>query len=525
MKIKLLNRTTYLGFRQLKPGLRAMLVVILAVSCSKTNEVDPSETESDTVTIIENNVSATEEGNTEDASDEDDLIENQTFSSTVKIVYSEGGVMVTNPLEGSGVSVSEINGDVTVEATVSEVAYELSGTTTDGSFKIYSEKKLALILNGVSITNSDGPAINIQTGKTIFVVMNEGTTNTLTDSDTYEDIPDDEDAKAAFFSEGQLVFSGGGSLSVQGNYKHGICSDDYVRIREGTIIITGAVKDGIHTNDSFIVDGGVIDITAPSDGIECEEGFIVINDGEFILNVGDDGIAASYETDETIDPYLTINGGTFEINSSEGEGIESKSTLTINDGEFTIITADDGLNAGSALYINGGNLYVKSTGNDAVDSNGILTITGGITIAIGDSSPEAGFDCDNNTFKITGGTLLGLGGSTSQPSSSASTQRSVILGSFSSGSYISIQSSDGVEALTFLIPQSYTTMLYSSAKLEANTTYTVYSGGSVTNEVEFNGFVLSGEYSGGTSTGTKFTTSSMVTSVGGSIGPGGGPRG
>lgn len=520
MKYKHLNKITLAHLGWTKVGI---LVILLLAGCAGTDDVTPTNTS--TIDITDESESATPEGNTDDAADEDDLIENQTFSSTVKIEYAESGVTITNPLEGLGVTVTQENGDVTVEATVSEVAYELSGKTTDGSFKIYSEKKLELILNGANITNSDGPAINIQTGKTIFVVMNEGTTNTLTDSETYEGIPDDEDAKAAFFSEGQLVFSGSGSLSVQGNYKHGICSDDYVRIREGTIIVTGAVKDGIHVNDAFISDGGVIDITAPSDGIECEEGYIVINSGEFYLNVGDDGIAASYETDNTIDPYLTINGGTFEINSSEGEGIESKSTLTINDGEFTINTADDGLNAGSALYINGGKLYVKSTTNDAIDSNGILTVTGGITVAIGASSPEAGFDCDNNTFKITGGTLLGIGGSTSQPSSTASTQRSVILGSYSSGNYINIQSADSVEALTFFIPQSYTTMLYSSAKLKPNTTYTVYTGGSVTNEVEFNGLVLSGEYSGGTATSTSFTTSSMVTSVGGSTGPGGGPRG
>lgn len=509
-------------------GLLTMLtpLLLIMVSCTTGDEdVTPLDS-SEEITISDDNQSSDVEGDTSDAADEDDLVENATFSYLVQIEYSESGITITNPLEGSGVDISEENGDVTVESTVSEVAYELSGTITDGSFKIYSEKKLKLILNGVDLTNSDGPAINIQTGKTIFVILNEGTTNSLADSESYESIPDDEDAKAAFFSEGQLVFSGTGSLTVQGNYKHAIVSDDYVRVREGIITITGAIKDGIHTNDAFIADGGTLDITAPSDGIECEEGFIVINDGEFILNVGDDGIAASYETDNTIDPYLTINGGVFEINSSEGEGIESKSTLTINDGDFTINTVDDGLNAGSAIYINGGNLYVRSSTNDAVDSNGTLTITGGVTIAIGASSPEAGFDCDNNTFKITGGTLLGLGGSTSTPSSTASTQRSVILGSYSSGNYINIQSSDGEEALTFMIPQSYETMLYSSVKLEANTTYTVYTGGSVTNEEEYNGLVLSGEYSGGTATSTTFTTTSMVTSVGGSTGSGGGgPRG
>ena len=59
--------------------------------------------------------------------------------------------------------------------------------------------------------------------------------------------------------------------------------------------------------------------------------------------MADKGIAATYDTDKTIDPYLTINGGNININSTGGEGIESKSVLTINNGTITTKTTDDGL--------------------------------------------------------------------------------------------------------------------------------------------------------------------------------------
>lgn len=153
-----------------------------------------------------------------------------------------------------------------------------------------------------------------------------------------------------------------------------------------------------------------------SDGIEAEEGFIVINNGIFNITCDDDGIAASYEEgDAAIDPYVVINGGTFNIKTTEGEGIESKSSLTINKGKLTINTKDDALNAGKSIVINGGDIYCVSTGNDAIDSNGTITVTGGTVVAIGANSPEGSFDCDGNTFKITGGFLLGMGGTTSSP--------------------------------------------------------------------------------------------------------------
>ncbi|GAB3899995.1 hypothetical protein GCM10028803_22090 [Larkinella knui] len=501
----------------------AVTVLVLAslLSCSKnSDDLSPgSTTTTGSPVAIDSTTtsSATKEGNTETAANEEDLLANSTFSSTVTISFGSS-ITISNPLATKGVTVTESNGDVVINSTVAEVAYVVSGTTANGSVKIYSDKKFKLTLNGVNLTNTDGPAINIQSKKRAFVVLADNTTNALTDGATYT-ASGTEDMKATLFSEGQLIFSGNGTLNVTGKYKHAICSDDYIRVISGTITVPAAASDGIHTNEAFIADGGTLNITTAGDGIQCEEGYIVINNGTFTVNVADKGITASYDTDTTINPYLTINGGLFTINSTAGEGIESKSTLTINNGTFVIKTADDGINAGKAIYINGGTIYSYATSNDGIDSNGPLTVTGGRIVSVGATGPEEGFDCDRNTFKITGGIMVGIGGASSVPTAGVSTQPSVLLGGGTANQLFHIQSGDGAETLTFLIPRTYTTMLFSSPKLKTGQSYKVFTGGSVAGGTSLNGLYTSGTYTAGTQSST-FTASSIVTQIGGSSGPG-----
>jgi len=524
-------------YKKLKQAGILALALALAIftGCSSDDDVDDYENEneivetSESIIITDTNTSGTAEGDTDNTGfDEDDLVENATFVNTVQIVFSNTSANITNPVPDD-VVITQDGADVTISSSISEVAYEVSGTTTDGQLKIYSDKKLKLSLSDLSITNTDGPAINIQTSKTIFVIL-EGNNN-LTDASSYSNIPDDEDAKATFFSEGQLVFSGTGELNIEGNYKHGITSDDYVRVISGTITVTEAASDAIHTNDYIIVDGGTLNLTADSDGMDCEEGYIIINDGTFNIDTVDDGIVASYdiddedEPDDSITPYLTINGGDFVINNSEGEGLEAKGIMTINDGTFNINSYDDCINSDGTLYINGGNIYAYSTRNDAIDSNAGITITGGTTIAIATRTdePDGSFDCDDDTFKITGGTILGLGLNTSFPTESTSTQNSVIFDGVSANQLLNIQSEDGTEALTYEVPNSVITIIYSNAKLETGETYNIYTGGIVSNGTGINGIYTSGTYSGGTDSGSSFTTSSTVTQIGGELGPTGEP--
>jgi hypothetical protein len=106
---------------------------------------------------------------------------------------------------------------------------------------------------------------------------------------------------------------------------------------------------------------------------------------------------------------LTVNSGTLRLTGTTdgGEGLESKSTLTINGGYIEARTYDDCLNAATHIQINGGTIYAKATGNDAIDSNGDITIAGGTIIVQGS---EDGIDSDNTAIQIMGGTVIGVSG-------------------------------------------------------------------------------------------------------------------
>lgn len=322
-----------------------------------------------------------------------------SFSNAVVIKYSTSGATVTNPYESAGVTVTNTNGNVVVTSTVTstEINYVLSGLITDGSLKLYSDYKFNLILNGVALANADGPAINIQSGKKVSVNVLDGTSNRLIDGSTYA--ASTEDQKGTFFSEGQLVFSGTGSLAVTGNYKHGICSDDYISVTQGNITVASAVSDGIHANDYFKMDAGNVKVTSSGDGIDCEEGYVIINGGAVTVNSVDDGITASYDgTDATITPYIQLNGGVVAVTTTgeKGNGIKSESYTAINSvGTITLNVSGRGAKAfktGGDFILASGNVTANTTGAAFYDSDDA------------EIASPAGINCDGN-FSMSGGTF------------------------------------------------------------------------------------------------------------------------
>jgi hypothetical protein len=350
-------------------------------------------------------------------------------------------------------------------------------------------------------------------------------------------------------SAGATAISGSPNVEiiVYGNASKGISSGAEMSIGGGSLAIS--------TSGDALYDAAAADVTSPS-GVKCDGNMEITGGSITILSVGKGGKGISVDGELTVsdgvvkitttgeqfkygrndaaakaiksDGNLTVNGGKLKLKTYgvEAEGLESKATLTINGGDVEIEAYDDAINAAKHIQINGGNIYCRSAVNDGIDCNGTLTIAGGVIVSVGASSPEEGFDCDNHTFKITGGTLVGTGGATSTPTASVCTQRSLVY----NGSGLQIvrveRTSDGAEVLTFALPRAYSQnvcLLFSSPQLEASTGYTIYTGGSVTGGVDFHGIYIGATYAKGASVGT-FTTTSMVTTIGSGGGFGGGGR-
>lgn len=422
----------------------------------------------------------------------------------------EGGTLTINA-SGDGIECEEgpieLNGgSITINSTDDGIVSSYEGNDSD----ISSSITIGNVKMEITTAGEKGMGVKTETGS---IIIAGGTTQIKTTGV----------AAKAFKAGGNMNISGGETmLTTTGDGMYDQTEND----------ISSAA--GIKCGKDLTIDRGALTINSSGAG-----GKGISIDGNLIINGGDIGVTttgAQYRSGNNdtaakaikSDGNVTINGGNITIKTSgtEAEGLESKKTLTINSGTIEVEAYDDCINASTHISLNGGNIYCYSTTNDGIDSNGTLTITGGTIVSSGTTSPEEGFDCDNHTFIISGGTVIGVGGATSTPSSSASTQRSVVYGgSGSANQLIHIESSNGDPILTYKIPRAYNqmTLLFSSSSLAANTSYTIYTGGSISGGSEFHGFYSGASYTKGTAAQT-FSSSSMVTTVGSTSTGGGGGR-
>lgn len=337
-----------------------------------------------------------------------------------------------------------------------------------------------------------------------------------------------------FSADGNITITGGkitmtlagngatytNDLGVIDSYSStGIKSDNVIDLQAGEITITnsGTAGKGISADGAIIL--GVLN--ANNLNLKLN----VTTTGNRFL-VSGSGQSADYANPKAVkaEGNLTVNSGTITINCTQnqegGEGLESKNILTINGGDTHIETYDDAINATSAIVINGGTTYCKARGNDGIDSNGTITINGGFTISNGARTPEEGFDCDNNTFAINGGIIVGTGGATSNPTSSASSQKAIKVTTTltnNTATTLAIKNAANTNILVYTIPaftnsggNSTVTLLFTNPAI-TNGTYTVSKGVTVTGGTTTNGYNTGGTVTGGTA--TTFTVSSNLTSV------------
>ncbi len=368
----------------------AILAVILAVTvtgCGMNQNAGSTGAASvnpgayDAATVVELSQKTTSAEQDSELFTKRDLAQTADTSEAQRITVSDGAAI-----------------DITEEG-----VYVISGTAKNCTIRINADDaaKIQLVLDGVSITNEDFPAIYVISADKVFITTTDSE-NTLTVSGQFT-ADGDTNTDAVIFSKDDLVLNGTGTLNITSSYGNGVTCKDDLKITGGTYNLTTAL-DSFEANDSISVSDGTFHIQTKKDGFHCEndeaEGTITILGGTYTITGGSDGMQAC--------ALLQIDGGTMDITASEG--LEATYVL-INGGNINISASDDGINASTgtkvyetAVEINGGNLNVAvgQGDTDAIDANGSIYVNGG-TINI--TAQMSSFDYDVKA-EFNGGTII-----------------------------------------------------------------------------------------------------------------------
>ncbi|MBP5196126.1 MAG: carbohydrate-binding domain-containing protein [Bacteroidaceae bacterium] len=437
--------------------------------------------------------------------DEEDAQENNEFTKEVNIDMSNPTAMTED-----GVEVTVEDGHVKADhGTTKKVCYVVSGSTSNGSLTIVGEKKYAVMLNGVNITNPDSAALNLLSSKRAFITVAEGTRNTLRDGTSSMN-----DHKGALYCKGKLLFNGSGALAVYGNYNNGIHSADYIIFRTGNnIYVKSTANHGIKANDGVFINGGVLNVevtAAAAKGINCESDIIVNGGRTTVITTG----GGSYDTEEQeakgsagikSDATLTVNGGELWLKSTGagGKGLNIDTEGYFNGGKIYIVTtggqyksnndtaSPKGIKADGNISITGGRIWVRTEGtngegietkaelsitggetasyayDDAINSKSTMTISGGYVFAQGRNND--GLDANGNCY-IKGGTVYAI----------CSEQPEVAIDANSEGGYKLYLTGGTVVAIGGLESgSSLTQACYQASSWSASTWYAMSVGGNI----------------------------------------------
>ena len=129
-----------------------------------------------------------------------------TYNGTSAAVIVAGNVAkyIVPTVNGAHVAIAQGNTD---NVDGDEITYALSGASTDGEFALTGMYRCTIQLNGVTLTNPGGAAIDIANKKRIQISVKRDTENTLTDGANGSQ-------KACLYSKGQLQLQGNGLHAV-----------------------------------------------------------------------------------------------------------------------------------------------------------------------------------------------------------------------------------------------------------------------------------------------------------------------
>lgn len=293
---------------------RQMMAMLLAAALGMTGCSTAATTDTGTATTTDTTADSTENKSTEtveDLVDTDDMFSDRDLEGS----YDEKEcTKITLDDEDSACEDKNVSIDGQTVTITGEGTYLVSGSLSDGSLvvDVDDSEKIQVVLDGVSITNKEGAAIQVTQADKVFVTLADESENTL-NSESFSD-DTDSNVDGAIFSKEDLTLNGSGSMTVT-SAGHGIVSKDDLVVTGGTYEIT-AEKQGVSGKDSVRIADGTFTIESGKDAIHSEnsedesKGFVYLADGTYTLKADGDGISAS--------GVLQIDGGTYEITAGGG---------------------------------------------------------------------------------------------------------------------------------------------------------------------------------------------------------------
>lgn len=205
--------------------------------------------------------------------------------------------------------------------------YTVTGLLSEGQIVVNADDnaEITIVLNGTSITRSNGSPIYIKNADNVKIKSEENTYNCIVDAraeaDDNSDNSSSENGNAAIYAACDIKLVGKGALSVTGNYNNGIQSKDDISIKNVTIKVN-AVNNAIKGNDEVAIESGeIIAISRKGDGIKTsnsslstkgkQKGNVIISGGNIDIYAACDGIDAAYGVDVSGDGNLNIYTDTY----------------------------------------------------------------------------------------------------------------------------------------------------------------------------------------------------------------------
>ena len=395
---------------------------------------------------------------------------------------------------GDGINCAQFfameSGKVSISGTSDDgIQCDLEGTESTGETTDHEDEDSGNIYIAGGTLTIDVTATAAKGIKCEGDMQISGGSITVTTSGSGEWDSTDQETKAAacMSADGSICISGGElNLTSTGSGGKGIKCDDTLIISDGTVTVktTGGLyyNNGTTENTNYTGDTDRISSSYYSSPKGIKAGTKTEN-----------GNNTTYSGD------LQITGGTVNVTTTgnNGEGIESKNTLTISGGTVTVNSQDDGINSARAMYLKGGTITVVAKNNDAIDANANMYISGGTIIACGAQGAECGLDAaEGYHLYITGGNVLAIAANNNSVTSSSGSQCVVSAsGSVSANNTVSVKSGS-TTLVSFTVPSGYTSsssggfgpgggnsrksVLISCAGMTSGSTYTVTLGSTST---------------------------------------------